>query len=178
VASVIGSFVGAGGSMTSAQVQHLQQNVCDIFNHGWEHIGPHYHTEAEVERDMLLMNEWMLRNGFNGYRFHATPGGHWGYPDLYKKYFHNARDVGWPNTYPPLIYQVHGRPVEGTTTVETVKGWIDRTKERAEWLIFCFHGIETGWDPWPAANLLEIVNYIKAEGIPVKTMSEAMKAIL
>ena len=49
------------------------------------------------------------------------------------------------------------------TPVEEMRGWIDKSLSTGTWLVVVIHGIEgIGYQPIPAANLREYLDYVKA----------------
>jgi peptidoglycan/xylan/chitin deacetylase (PgdA/CDA1 family) len=49
------------------------------------------------------------------------------------------------------------------TSVEEMKGWVDKSLATGTWLVLVIHGVEgIGWQPIPAAHLREYFDYMKA----------------
>ena len=45
------------------------------------------------------------------------------------------------------------------------------------WVIFCLHGIgsDLGWEPWDAAKLAQLADFLKKKAVPVVTIDKGVK---
>lgn len=66
--------------------------------------------------------------------------------------------------------------IDATTTLDEIKAWIDTAKNDHSWLILTFHQVDTsGSDYGTTPGMLQnIVDYLNASSVPVKTMSEGI----
>ena len=89
------------------------------------------------------------------------------------------------NTYPYndyllYDYQVQGDSTAGGVSVAQVESMIDQTKAANQWLVLTFHDIlpTASADPadyqYSTANFQQIVDYVKASGIPVVNVSDGL----
>lgn len=68
------------------------------------------------------------------------------------------------------------RNIDLTTTVEQVKAWIDEAVADKKWLIVTFHQVSDGDFAFGTTpeKFLQIVQYLKDNNVPVKTVREAV----
>ncbi|WP_233489626.1 polysaccharide deacetylase family protein [Solidesulfovibrio fructosivorans] len=64
---------------------------------------------------------------------------------------------------------------------DTAQDIIRIVKEHAiredAWVVFCMHGIGSnlGWEPWDAAKLAELAEFLKKQAVPVVTIDQGVK---
>lgn len=86
------------------------------------------------------------------------------------------QDTGY-NSWPYNEYLIRDQHVEGTTTVDTVKSYIDTAIANKQWLVLTFHDIKTNPSnnnldyEYSTANLDAIAAYVKSKNLPVVNVS-------
>ena len=66
-------------------------------------------------------------------------------------------------------------------TDDSAASLIGLVKEHAiredAWVIFCMHGVgsELGWEPWDAAKMAELAEFLKKKAVPVVTIDQGVK---
>jgi hypothetical protein len=67
--------------------------------------------------------------------------------------------------------------VTNTHTLANVQGFVDQIKDGKDWGVICFHDIvttPTTTYQWSTADFEDLIDYIAAEGIPVRVVSEVV----
>ena len=68
--------------------------------------------------------------------------------------------------------------VHSNDTAEAIIGLIKEHAIRENgWVIFCLHGIgsDLGWEPWDAAKLGQLADFLKKKAVPVVTIDKGVK---
>jgi peptidoglycan/xylan/chitin deacetylase (PgdA/CDA1 family) len=187
VAYVTTGWTGTTGYMTWSQIQALQNT------YGWE-IGAHSVTHAELPAisESAMIDEVedsrqaLLNNSLNVTTF-ATPFGSYNSPtvrEIAKLY--QAHRGFWDrdslNVYPYDRYWVQVKSVERDVSVQQIYNWIDRARQRGEWLVLVFHDIADNPDPDEAyvtstADLTAIAQYLSQKQVPVKTVRQVLDEV-
>jgi LPXTG-motif cell wall-anchored protein len=176
------------GYMTPAELQTLQSLGHDIAGHTRTHA------------DLTTLDAAGLISEINGNKsdlqaWNITPVDSLAYP--YGSYndtvisavesagFVGARTVeqGYNFTNTDK-FKLKAMEVDGSTTANDVKGWIDAARLQKAWLILLFHEVKNG-DCTNApesyctnkATLEEIVNYLKSQNMTVPTVSQGIKVM-
>lgn len=169
------------GYMTWPQLKQLYSTYgWEIGNHTKSHPNMTTLSTVGMNNELILSQYYFNRQGINPKTF-ALPFGAYNNTVLSQviRYFENSNlaDYGF-NEYPYNDYGLFVQEVRGTTSVSTVKGWIDQAIAGKKWLVLLFHGIvdsEPGEYDCTKANFEEIVKYIKNSGAPVVKISDALK---
>ena len=156
--------------------------------YGWE-IGGHTksHPYLTTLSDNALINELsdsktiLESHGFTVKSF-ASPFGNYDNRTLsfIAKFYESHTSTG-PydfNTFPFNDYGISVQEVRNSTSVATVKNWIDEAVTNKKWLVILFHEIvnlnPTEYE-YSKNDFESIVDYVKAKNIPVTTITEALK---
>lgn len=85
-------------------------------------------------------------------------------------------DGGW-NLKTQDKFTLKRQGVEGNTTVAQVQQWIDQAVAQKTWLILVFHRIDNSGQQYSTTpeRLSQIVNYLKQNEVPVKTMGQGLQ---
>jgi peptidoglycan/xylan/chitin deacetylase (PgdA/CDA1 family) len=179
-AFVITSMVGRPGYMTLDQLKKLYESNWDIGSHTVTHRVLTKIPLNEVEKELADSRTWLKANGFEVYSF-ASPEGEYNNQiiELIKKYYTLHR-TAWPKGLNPIplvntedVYRLKNVEVRADTSVEEVKGWIDKAIEEHAWLILSFHRIDANDEfSWSSINFEEIVRYVRDKrGVPLTIKS-------
>lgn len=194
----IAQAVGAGGSMTVAQLQQMQDMS------GWE-IGGHAYTAAahnagyqtltaaQVNDEMRFLRSWMLNNGFPLDSF-AYPLGNYssttdGVPidQICSQYFSNGRSIisELHETHRPAMpFRMRsktGISSAGTvvSTIAATGGPLDRCLNDGSWYIVTLHDIITGSPTLNTqisqADFSTLMAAINSRGIPVLPVGDVLR---
>jgi peptidoglycan/xylan/chitin deacetylase (PgdA/CDA1 family) len=117
----------------------------------------------------------------------ATPHGEYNAESIaaIKQYYrsHRSVDVGFNSKDNFDIYNIKVQNILATTTTEEVAAWISQAQAQNTWLVLVYHGVgdpviadSAAWSITPA-NLDAQLAAIKAAGIPVLTVSQALDEI-
>lgn len=133
--------------------------------------------ERELEESKKLLSGM----GF-AVNTYITPHNYWTpeMSDLSKRFYGQVADggddcnrKGATDRYWLKRYVVH--------TNDSAASIIALVKEHAiredAWVIFCMHGIgsDLGWEPWDAAKLAELAEFLKRKAVPVVTIDQGVK---
>ncbi len=71
-------------------------------------------------------------------------------------------------------YNLFSQCIENTTSLASIKSWIDRAKANKQWYILCFHQIGSTPDQFniPTSEFQQILDYIKSTGIRTVTVAQ------
>ncbi|MGW2932969.1 polysaccharide deacetylase family protein [Streptomyces sp. NPDC001156] len=154
-------------------------------------------TEGDVADDFRKLRSWMVQNGFTSEHF-AYPGGQFGkttdgvpVDHIAARYFTSARSIisenveSFPAAMPYRLKAVtginDGTSIGGVTvsSLTTAGGKLDRCLNNGDWLNLCLHKIVTG-TPADSTEISQtgfntLMDAISSRGIPVVTVSEAMR---
>ncbi len=156
--------------------------------YGWE-IGSHTksHPNLTTLSDNALINELsdsktiLESHGFTAKSF-ASPFGSYDNRTLsFIARFYESHTSTGPydfNTFPFNDYGISVQEVRNSTSVATVKNWIDEAVTSKKWLVLLFHEIVNS-NPteyqYSKNDFESIVDYVKAKNISVTTITEALK---
>lgn len=180
-AYAIKANAGTAGFMTVAQMRDLE----DL--HGWE-IAAHHETNlttltlAQAEAVIKAEKQWLIDNGFTrGTDHFAIPNGAFDQSllELFQRYFRTARTIaGTAETFPPADWRrLRVFNVLNTTTTTAIANAVDAARTNNYWLILVFHKIVTtpsASTEYSISNFATVVDDIAADGIAVKTISQAI----
>ncbi|GJL78816.1 MAG: hypothetical protein NPINA01_18050 [Nitrospinaceae bacterium] len=180
-AYIIKDNVGQPGFLSLNQMRELE----DL--HGWEmatHHGTNLTTVSLSEAESRIRSEkqWLIDHGFNrGVDHFAIPNGAFNQDlmNLFKKYFRTARTIApTGETFPPADWhRLRVLNVINTTTTTQIASAVDDARTNKYWLILLFHKIvvsPSASTEYSIADFETVVNDIAADGIAVKTISQAI----
>lgn len=196
VAYTICGNIGGSGWMTLTQLQQLRDQ------NGWE-IAAHASTlanhntrftnlsAADLELEFFNMQQWLVKNGFNGAGHMALPGGQFNAAVLEKakKYFGSVRTIDGTmheTLRPSDIMKIRAissiSSFTGGVSAATVNAAIDTAVANKQWLFLVFHDIVTS-APAATTQCLQsdfqaIVDHIHSSGIAVRTVSGVIATIV
>jgi hypothetical protein len=154
-------------------------------------------TEQDVADDFRKLRSWMVQNGFTSEHF-AYPGGQFGkttdgvpVDQIAARYFTSARSIisenveSFPAAMPHRLKAVtginDGTSIGGVTvsSLTATGGKLDRCLNNGDWLNLCLHKIVSG-TPADSTEISQtgfntLMDAISSRGIPVITVSEAMR---
>lgn len=193
--------IGAGGSLTLAELQQLQN-----FS-GWE-VGGHAYTSAahnagydtltaaQVNDEMRFMRAWMISNGFPVDSF-AYPHGTFskttdGVPidQICGQYFSTGRSIisDTVETFsPPMPYRLRAKTGVSSTggggtlvsALTTAGGALDRCQLDGSWFIINLHQVITSTvtasTQISATDFSTLMTAINTRGIPVLPVGDVMR---
>jgi len=157
-------------------------------NYNWE-IGSHTKSHpyllslstSELIEELSGSKTILQQQGFNISSF-VSPFGTYGGRELATvARFYENHGSAWPydlNTFPYDDYGVYVQEVRGSTSIETVKGWIDQAKAENKWLVLLFHGIvelSPGEYEYSKDGFETIVDYVNSSNLPVVNITEGLK---
>jgi peptidoglycan/xylan/chitin deacetylase (PgdA/CDA1 family) len=133
---------------------------------------------GSYEREIRQSKEELSALGFTVSAY-VRPYNHWTPEsmDVSRTYYQTVATGGerpnLPGGFTPL--DVARYNVLSTTQVADVVALIRReAKKNNAWVVLCLHGVEErlGWEPWPAARLAELADWLVKSGLPVVTLSQ------
>lgn len=192
---VIAEMVGSANGLTVDMMREMEAV------HGWEMV-PHAFTianhdvsyaslgtEASVA-DALAIRRWMIDHGFTrGQDDFIYPRGGFTTEVLtaLRKVFASGRTVnggrqfpGHESLPPANPHRTRAYMMSNTETVAQVKGEIDKAIAGNTWLQLIFHsivpdGTATASTQYEVSKYEEILAYLHAKGVEVRTMSDALR---
>lgn len=195
-AYVIADVIDSGGAwLTTDQLNALQDD------YGWE-IAAHAATlanhnagydslsDADAQREMTSIQEWLLDRGLNGSGQFAWPRGQTGKEALAKRIFQASGSTrGASGRRAELVVpQPHDRhhlrrwSVNGlSATVSDLRAAVDQAATDKSWLILCFHNLVTGSPAaatdFRASDFAAVIDYVAASGLPVRTVGDHARRV-
>jgi peptidoglycan/xylan/chitin deacetylase (PgdA/CDA1 family) len=181
--------VGTAGYLTLAQLQEMYASGWDIGNHTKTHAHLTALTEEQVKTEIQTCSQYLIDNSMPraAYQF-AYPYGE--YNDDVIQW---AQDVGIlsARAIEYLLvdvdakfvdrYEMSAYAVENTTTLETVKGYIDDCYDNAKYCILYMHNFvesEPTRYQWLISDYQALIDYIKLKGYKTKTISQLYADIM
>jgi len=178
--AAVTTHVGTAGRCTWPQLREMQAAGWDITSHSRTHAAFEGLSENELISEIQgSQNDLLAQDIELGSRFLIYPGSSWNQTVLtyMRKWFSMAGGrTAFLEHFAPsneLILFCNG--AINTTTVSTMKSWIDEAKNYNGWLIIYFHHIKTPADETYSntiADFNEVLDYIETEGLPVMTLSD------
>jgi peptidoglycan/xylan/chitin deacetylase (PgdA/CDA1 family) len=178
VVAVSSKYYGSSDYMSVDQLKTLYEQGWDIGVHGSNPISTGEMTEDAL--DQLWNNEldWISAQGIRPVRFLAAPEGVWTQTieTVARRYFLLTRcSMQAYNSALPQYPMYVQEPTYGSTSLDTVKSWIDVAKANHFLLCILMHGIYPagntgGW--YDQASFDGMVDYINAQGLPVITPTQ------
>jgi len=190
-AYTIVDVIGTSGFMTLDQLKTLEQVS------GWEVAGHAFtsqmhldgygsgSTPAAIEADIRSLRKWLLDNKFKGADHLAYPRGYFtaDTQQIMGQYFATARTVTnrlSETLRPSDRMRLRSLSVTNTIPLSTAKKLVDNVKAGKGWGVITFHDIVTTptvGAQWATADLIALLDYIKAAGIPVMNVSEVARRL-
>ena len=185
-------LVGTVGRQTLSELKRIEEYTGgEVAAHSWS-SATHTAGFTAVSTDTLdtelrLMKEWLIDNGFQGRDLLAYPLGNFNgtVMDIAAKYYKFARTVNirQQETQPPgNPYTCRAQSSTNTVTLAQITAQVDAAYANGTWLNLLYHDIV----PTPGAagasvqvtqaNFEGAMDYIAAKGIPVRTVSQVLKA--
>lgn len=139
-------------------------------------------SEAELRANLEKHKTWLLAEGFRGSNHLAYPRGRYTKDTarIVRDYFSTARTIAYGNfeTAPipadPLRMRTYA--VDATYSLAQVQAVIDSVKSNRGWGQFYLHQVATGVTGTSTTPTIftGIVDYIAAQGIPVRTVGDVL----
>ncbi|MEU9128036.1 polysaccharide deacetylase family protein [Kitasatospora sp. NPDC048540] len=198
----IAQAAGTANYLTIDQMRTMQESSgWEMAGHAYStaahNSGYNQLTSQQVDEDMGKLRDWLTSNRFSTENF-AYPHGAFqetsdgvGVDRIASRHFSTARSIIYETIEsfaPAMPYRLKaltglndGDNVGGSTLAEVIGpgGKLDRCAKSGDWLILCFHDIVAG-SPVAStqisqAGVTKVMEAIAARGMPVVTISEAMK---
>ena len=169
------------GYMTWKEVAALQSVYgWEIGNHTMSHPNMTTLTDSQLTKELTQSQSILSQHGISARSF-APPFGAYNNKTLGQtnRYFENNNwaDYGF-NSYPYNDFGIIVQEGQGTTSVDTIKQWIDQAVAEKKWLVLLFHEIvesNPGTYDYTKANFEAVVDYLKAKNVKVLKISDAVK---
>lgn len=169
------------GYMNWSQIEELQNT------HKWE-IGGHTKTHPNLTRlsDSQIIAELsesktiLESHGLEIESF-ASPFGIYDNRVLgHIARFYQSHGSAWSsdfNSFPSNDYEILVQEINRSTSVATVKAWIDEAVASEKWLVLLLHGVvesNPGQYDYLKNDFETIVDYVNTKDVPVVTVSQAL----
>lgn len=175
--------------MTVDQMKQLKADGHEIASHTIDH--PHLPTLSPAEIDRQLKDSQAALRGWMGNdvaRNFCTPFGEYNATvvSAAKTYYrsHRSTDEGFNTRDATDRYNIKVQNILGTTTPAQVGQWVDQALRDNSWLVLVYHEVAASSaveDPTYSVtprNLDAELALIKAKGITVSTVDQALDAVL
>ena len=167
--------------MSWSQIEELQNAYgWEIGGHSKSHLNLKNLSDLELIEELSGSKRILQNHGINVKSF-ASPFGEYDNRVLsYISKYYESHGSAWPfvgNVFPYNDYDIAVREPSNTTSVETIKSWIDQADTNKEWLVLLFHGIvESNPEPYQYSKqgFESVVDYVNSQNIPVVTPTEAL----
>ena len=168
--------------MTLEQLKEIERNGMEVVSHSHNHLYTAELEPEEQEFELKKSREILLEHGFKGAEIFVYPFGSTSVEmreKLVSKYYRAAIWTSGPtlqNNYSPIpdIYMLTRIPFnqqDGTHNLQDSKDKIDEAKAKNGLMISMVHSHYNGFD---VEKLRELIQYAKAQGVKIKTASEAI----
>lgn len=174
---------GVINHMNSNQVLSLSAQGNEIGGHSQSHRDLSILSEADRETEVNGSLEDLLATGLSNVRAFSYPYGIYNTSiqgTLEKFNFTSGRAIteGY-NGIDTNKYSLLTQPVTRATTLAMIQSWVTKAITDKTWLILVFHDVKDSLvddDPYGISieNFKAIVNYLKTNNVPVKTVSEGV----
>ncbi|HEY8886624.1 MAG TPA: polysaccharide deacetylase family protein [Candidatus Microsaccharimonas sp.] len=183
---IISSYIGQPYYMTTAQVQAFQTAGSEIGSHTVDH--PHLTslTAANLTAELSQSQKTLQKDfGTSAALNIASPYGDYNQAVVtaIQKYYqaHRSVDVGFNSKDDFNPYNILVQNITTSTTPADVADWIAQAKATNTWLVIVYHSVTPDGifdaDTTTTAYLDTELQLVKASGIPVKTMTQALAEI-
>ena len=133
------------------------------------------------EREMQASKQELSDLGFNVSTY-ITPHNYWTpeMSELSKRFYSQVANGGdtFNRKGSTDRYWLKRFVVHTNDTAEAIIGLVKEHAIRENgWVIFCLHGIgsDLGWEPWDAAKLGQLADFLKKKAVPVVTIDKGVK---
>ena len=193
---IITGNVGKGGYLTWEQIKELQDTYgCEILSHTVTHgnINTHETNKTWIEELKQSKND-LMQHGLNVRGFAYPNGGYWGTKEglvdgttngfwMTGLFYDYGITTGSTMNIHPITtnmgidragigsYAAEGR----FDTLENIKARVDECYDQNGWLIFMTHIDDTAHTDEDNQMLRDLIDYIKAKGIDIVTLSEGFE---
>lgn len=172
-------LMGKNGRMTVEQLQEMARSGVTVACHTMTETDMEQDTPETLEATLQQFEAEMRRWGIRGVRSYAYVNGRYKADCLntVKKHFDLGLTVEKGVNQIPYescrMKRVEVFPKNKSYTLEDVKAWVDKTVQDGGWLILMTHAWYTTFD---AAQLKELVGYIRASGAELMDLYDALDA--
>jgi peptidoglycan/xylan/chitin deacetylase (PgdA/CDA1 family) len=184
---LISGTLNTSGYMTTAMAKAFQTSGSEIASHTVTHPDLTKLTSAQLTAE-LSNSQTKLRQlfGTTGVaQDFATPYGTYNSTVIaqIKQYYqsHRSTDAGFNSKDNFDPYNILVQDVNTDTTPAQVAAWVAKAKTNKTWLVLVYHGIVNSPNPIDyessPANLDTELSNIKASGMPVQTVAQALATI-
>uniref|UniRef100_I2PZH9 Putative xylanase/chitin deacetylase n=1 Tax=Desulfovibrio sp. U5L TaxID=596152 RepID=I2PZH9_9BACT len=133
------------------------------------------------ERELEESKKELLDRGFR-VNTYITPHNYWTpeMSNLSKRFYAQVADGGddFNRKGATDRFWLKRFVVHTNDSAEAIIGLIKEHAIRENgWVIFCMHGVgsDLGWEPWDAAKLAQLAEYLKKKAVPVVTIDQGVK---
>ena len=171
--------MGKTGRMTVEQLQEMARSGVTVACHTMTETDMEQDTPETLEATLQQFEAEMRRWGIRGVRSYAYVNGRYKADCLntVKKHFDLGLTVEKGINQIPYescrMKRVEVFPKNKSYTLEDVKAWVDKAVQDGGWLILMTHAWYTTFD---AAQLKELVGYIRASGAELMDLYDALDA--
>ena len=172
-------LMGKTGRMTVEQLQEMARSGVTVACHTMTETDMEQDTPETLEATLQQFEAEMRRWGIRGVRSYAYVNGRYKADCLntVKKHFDLGLTVEKGINQIPYescrMKRVEVFPKNKSYTLEDVKAWVDKAVQDGGWLILMTHAWYTTFD---AAQLKELVGYIRASGAELMDLYDALDA--
>lgn len=170
---------GFTGYMNQSQLQDIFDDGHEIGAHSKNHVNLLTLNASQQQAQIAGSRQDLINWGYGPVNSFAVPFGAYNNSIITMVqnagFLNMATSDGQEMNHPSVSkYQLTRFPILNSTTVAQVKVAIDQADANNEWLILMFHEVNTGGRTYAItpAKFNEIVDYVKAKGVPVVTVSQ------
>ena len=179
---VNGYNIGQYGVLTLSDLHEMAEAGWIIGNHAYDHVDLTHLTDQQILNELSQQINFLLNNGFNTSAYHlAYPGGY-SNENIYTIMNQLGMLTGRTTTgslidnYNALnLYQIPAYTIINTTTLSTIKGYIDDAIETDSTVILLFHNI-ANYNPdtydYLTSNFMSVIDYLASTGIDCLTIDD------
>jgi peptidoglycan/xylan/chitin deacetylase (PgdA/CDA1 family) len=179
---VSGRLSGYSGYVSRDQVLAMQSQGHEIGAHTRTHSDLTAMSESQMRSEILGSKADLLNAGVNSVTTFSYPFGAYNSMavNIAREGFASARTSNGGFVMKgedPHTLEREG--VKINTTMDQIKGWIDKAVQDKYWLVLVFHDVNNSGGEYSATpeTLQQTIDYLKSKGVSVKTMAEGMAAM-
>ena len=175
--AIVTSLIGTAGRMTLAQLKELAADTYNFetMNHTFSHANLRDITAPEIHDQIKQAKRWLRDNGFLDDGFILPYGGDNALVrKIVAQYYHSCYDFSNNNTGFLTFDNIQNALINRTdfgvseTRLADHKAIIDNISVNGGWVVITTHVLNHAyWDENSAADLTELINYIRAKGCKI-----------
>ncbi|MBP6913949.1 polysaccharide deacetylase family protein, partial [Candidatus Parcubacteria bacterium] len=180
---IISNQIGAASYVTASQILAMQATGHEIGAHSQTHADLTTLSGTQLQNEIVGSKQDLLNIGVTQVLTYAYPYGSTNstiISSIQSTGFIGARGVeGGYNDKTSNKYILNSYSIESSTTINTIKNWIDTAVANNTWVILVFHRVDTSGEQYSVTPqmLQQIVDYLKLKNVSVVTNAQGLQSL-